>query len=356
MSTINDNDILLVYRGGDFKIQASDLKDRLANGSLQSNDLMLANRNGSDSQLKASDFVDKAQDDDWYLINRHNTDYKVKGKDLKEYLTPQQEPWDIRPRMHIVNFQNGARGSWKVYGTSTDGRGYVFYKYPQWELAYPDLKSYESTKFDPADFDPGQEFMVVAGFETKGDSFSALCSGWGGTWDWGPDTDTTGLTSLRRFMKDVWEMSDMEWHGLWDTSQVTDFSEMFARSQTWNGDVNHLDTSGAERLSGMFTDCPQFNKPLNTWDVSNAYIMEDMFYMAKKFDQDISMWNTKSLRDPDHANAKEGGASKMFYRSGFTGDISNWCVSKLTVEPQDFGVPAPRAPIWGTCPRGEDKA
>jgi len=73
-----------------------------------------------------------------------------------------------------------------------------------------------------------------------------------------------------------------------------------------------------------------------------------MFYDTK-FDADISGWDTHSATNMD----------SMFQMAGsFKGDLSEWCVSKITELPKLFNFAANSAmkrPKWGTCPRGEDQ-
>jgi hypothetical protein len=44
----------------------------------------------------------------------------------------------------------------------------------------------------------------------------------------------------------------------------------------------------------------------------------------------------------------------MFWDSPFNKNISKWCVTKITSEPQDFSKNSPltpeNKPVWGTCP------
>uniref|UniRef100_A0A6C0ADE8 BspA family leucine-rich repeat surface protein n=1 Tax=viral metagenome TaxID=1070528 RepID=A0A6C0ADE8_9ZZZZ len=53
----------------------------------------------------------------------------------------------------------------------------------------------------------------------------------------------------------------------WDTSSVTDMSEMFSYSQ-FNGNISKWDTSNVTNMSHMFS-YSQFNGNISKWDFSN---------------------------------------------------------------------------------------
>jgi len=45
---------------------------------------------------------------------------------------------------------------------------------------------------------------------------------------------------------------------------------------------------------------------------------------------------------------------ELFYNSNFNQNISQWCVSNIPSEPDDFSTNSPlteeNKPVWGTCP------
>ncbi len=56
----------------------------------------------------------------------------------------------------------------------------------------------------------------------------------------------------------------------WDTSEVTDMSEMFARAESFNHPLEKWDVSQVTDMSMMFYKAESFNQPLEKWDVSQV--------------------------------------------------------------------------------------
>lgn len=102
---------------------------------------------------------------------------------------------------------------------------------------------------------------------------------------------------------------------LWDTSQVTNFLDMFSYASFFNGNITNWDTSSAETMQGMFAGASSFNQPIGNWNVQNVEIFSSMFFLAEVFDADLSTWNTSKAIDMDY----------MFFSAlAFNKDLCAW--------------------------------
>ncbi|WP_297244766.1 BspA family leucine-rich repeat surface protein [uncultured Brachyspira sp.] len=130
-------------------------------------------------------------------------------------------------------------------------------------------------------------------------------------------------TSLITDMKCLFANSKREnFDGIetWDTSNVTDMSEMFMGASYFNSNINNWNVSKVTNMSGMFSSAKKFNQPLNDWDVSNVKDMEFMFSEAESFNMPIDKWNT----------SKVFTMSCMFYKAvNFNQTLNDWDISKV---------------------------
>ena len=81
-----------------------------------------------------------------------------------------------------------------------------------------------------------------------------------------------------------------------DTSEVTAMYNMFNNAR-FNGDISLWDTSNVSDMSWMFASAKNFNQDISLWDTSNVSDMYMMFFNAKNFNQDISCWDTGNVTD-----------------------------------------------------------
>jgi len=115
--------------------------------------------------------------------------------------------------------------------------------------------------------------------------------------------------------------------GLWNTSQVTDFSSIFngwrnPKLLDFDEDLGLWDLSNATTTERMLHCCMKFKGlGLSQWNVRNVTNMREMFYYCNPFVGDLSGWDTSSVTN----------MSGMFYCcSSFNGDLSGWDTSSVT--------------------------
>ena len=109
--------------------------------------------------------------------------------------------------------------------------------------------------------------------------------------------------------------------GNWDTSRVTDMSYMFCAAYSFNQPIGNWDTSNVTDMSGMFHGAESFNQPIGNWDTSNVTHMSGMFSWAESFNQPIGNWDTSKV-----TNMRE-----MFFKAiDFNQPIGNWDTSRVT--------------------------
>jgi surface protein len=77
-----------------------------------------------------------------------------------------------------------------------------------------------------------------------------------------------------------------------DTSSVTNMSNMFYGAINFNSNISGWDTSSVTNMQQMFRGAMSFNQDLSAWDVSAVYDFSGMFRGASSFNQDLSIWDT----------------------------------------------------------------
>ena len=133
------------------------------------------------------------------------------------------------------------------------------------------------------------------------------------------------------------------------TTLVTDMSDLFSYTISFNQPLDNWDVSNVTNMFLMFDNASSFNQPLNSWDVSNVSNMRNMFSNLLSFNQPLNNW--------DVSNVSMVNMQFMFDNAEvFNQDLSGWCVTNIGSEPFSFDtgadawVLANSRPIWGTCP------
>lgn len=106
-----------------------------------------------------------------------------------------------------------------------------------------------------------------------------------------------------------------------DLSQVTNMTDMFYGTHSFNQNINHWDVSHVTNMEGLFSDAPLFNQSIGSWDVSHVTNMYAMFAGATAFNQDIAAWDVSQVTDM---------GSMFAHTRAFDQSIGNWDVTNVT--------------------------
>ena len=108
----------------------------------------------------------------------------------------------------------------------------------------------------------------------------------------------------------------------WDTSLITDMSQLFQSKSYFNSNISSWNTSNVTNMGSMFYNTAAFNQDIGGWNVSNVTNMSNMFLFNGAFNQDIGSWNTSNVTI----------MNVMFFgASVFNQDIGGWDTSKVTI-------------------------
>ena len=172
--------------------------------------------------------------------------------------------------------------------------------------------------------------------------------------------NTSGITEMSQMFESAREFDDEI--GAWDTSNVIDLYNMFANAFSFNNggspSINNWDTSKAVSFRFLFgsdagvpSRYSTFNQPIGNWNTSSCLSMYAMFYRNSKFNQDIgtksvtkngvtyTAWDTSNVADMSFAfssSAYNGIAPYGEFNNGGSDSIKNWNTSKVTLMPSMF--------------------
>ena len=138
----------------------------------------------------------------------------------------------------------------------------------------------------------------------------------------------------------------------WNTSAVTDMSEVFKDRANFNEDIGEWDVSKVTNMERIFYEASSFNQDISNWDISSVMTLNGAFRGADSFNQDIGNWNTSLVTDisylfagADSFNQNIGNwdtsslsaMEKMFWSAkSFNQNVSGWNISKVTLMGQIF--------------------
>lgn len=105
----------------------------------------------------------------------------------------------------------------------------------------------------------------------------------------------TGVTVMSNMFESCYSITSIPNINQWDTSSVTNMSQMFSNAQSFNGDLSGWDTSAVTNMNQMFYYATKFNSDISKWNTGKVTNMGYMFYNATAFNQDISNWNVASV-------------------------------------------------------------
>jgi len=138
--------------------------------------------------------------------------------------------------------------------------------------------------------------------------------------------------------------------GSWDTSRVTDMSELFCShdlhdrhqedeqcayhndraSFFFGDDISSWNVAKVVSMKRMFRNTLVFNQPLNAWDVSRVTDMTSMFEGAQTFKHPLNDWDVSNVVD----------MTNMFrYAIAFNQPLDNWDVPRSRAATSLLGYP-----------------
>ena len=110
----------------------------------------------------------------------------------------------------------------------------------------------------------------------------------------------------------------------WNTSNVTNMSNMFSITSKANPDVSKWDTSNVINMDEMFSHAEAANPDVSNWDTSSVGNMESMFYNAESANPDVSKWNTSNVMYTTYMFASDEDHTVIS-----NPDVSRWDVSNV---------------------------
>jgi surface protein len=158
----------------------------------------------------------------------------------------------------------------------------------------------------------------------------------------------------------------------WNTSNVTNFKNMFKNNADFKQYLGGIDVSSAQSMEGMFHNAKEyngysaqwdvtnvgsfknmfrgassFNKPIGKWKTGSATTMKGMFCNASSFDQ--ALWAKPGTERWDTSNAEN--LESMFEGSAFSESTNSWNIGKVKSFKNMFKSNKAfnkQLPLWGS--------
>jgi surface protein len=125
--------------------------------------------------------------------------------------------------------------------------------------------------------------------------------------------------------------------GNWDVSNVTNMSEMFNQSLSFNNggspSINNWNTGNVTNMPGMFRGCTNFNQPIGGWNINKVTSFVNTFFGCVNFNQDLGSWSFNTSQNINMQSMFFGATS---FNNGGSPSINNWNVSNVTNMQQMF--------------------
>jgi len=179
--------------------------------------------------------------------------------------------------------------------------------------------------YDTANHTPTYEFFNMS-FQPTNSNIQAAVDAWCASpqvpatynsvdissWDTSLVTDMTNLFNGKSTFND--NISG------WDVSLVTTMESVFDGASAFNQPIGDWNVSNVTSMGSMFRGATAFNKPIGDWVVSSNINFGNTFYSATSFDQPIGDWNTSNVVFM---------GSMFQYASAFNQPIGGWNVSNV---------------------------
>lgn len=109
----------------------------------------------------------------------------------------------------------------------------------------------------------------------------------------------------------------------WNTSNVTNMSNLFENVPNFNENINNWDVSNVTNMLKIFAGCTTFNQPLNNWNVSNVTTLQQAFENCVNFNQPLDNWNVSNVRY---------GFRMFNHCTSFNQNLSSWSFDNLIID------------------------